>query len=911
MRLSNRTEKQIIVLLTLLAFLLRAFRLGFQSYWIDEAWSVYFANLPIGELMHLLKTVELTPPVYHPSTVYWVRLVGDSEYGLRFYSLVFGVMAIPLTYRLGKDLGDCRLGLLAALLLAADPYQVWHSQDARMYSILTAASVMSMWGFVNLWRRGGWRWWLIYVVGTEWAIMTHFHGGALIGVQGLFLLFSWRHRLRQIRQLVTWVSGLAAVVLILVPWLLYQRNLLQSLLQGYWLEQPTLWGSLVRSAVAFSVGELVPDAQAIPLTIVFVIVYALGLLYAARRSWGAWHGSEVLGLLVAYTIAPVVATWLYGQFRTAIYYERYLIHIQVGYLLTIAAGVLAIADGLRRYVGRGAPIVAGAFTIGLVGIHGWVLGHHYFDLVYAKPDWRAVARTVEEFEQPGDAIIITGDSGDKAFNYYYQGDLPVYLDFNFPAPPESQAVQIVADIASSHNRIWYTPYGVGIDHVLESWLAENAYPAWQSWLGRKRLALYAGSSVITDRLEGLDANLTSAQGQSLILESVAMPAGAIVSGDVLPLNLSWLAVDRLQEDYKLSLRLSNEQGDIFAQSDWPPLAAIGSTTAWKPQRVIKDRRGLWLPPDIPPGDYVLNLVVYDPGSGQPLGPPIAIPDLKVGPAETIVPPDVLSIPNRVQINLGDLNLVGYALPESIKPGEEMWLWLYWQATSAGLPPSGSTIRLSLTSEGEAISSDLTLLDSVGPLESWQPGQVRRAIYHVPTSPRLQGNRAYADVALISGEGQLQAKTRLAPIKLQARSRQFKAPSIAHRTEISFGASPQLELIGYDLPLTNLAPGGTLSLTLYWQAKAEMESNYTVFVQLLNSNQQVVAQQDLQPQSGAAPTTTWLPGEILTDPYTLSLPSDLSTGEYRIITGMYDSLTGQRMPVSTGEDFVELGTVTIP
>jgi hypothetical protein len=120
-----------------------------------------------------------------------------------------------------------------------------------------------------------------------------------------------------------------------------------------------------------------------------------------------------------------------------------------------------------------------------------------------------------------------------------------------------------------------------------------------------------------------------------------------------------------------------------------------------------------------------------------------------------------------------------------------------------------------------------------------------------------------------------------------------------------------ELIGYDLPLTNLAPGGTLSLTLYWQAKAEMENNYTVFVQLLNSNQQVVAQQDFQPQSGGASTTTWLPGEILTDPYTLYLPSDLSPGEYRVITGVYDPLTGQRMPASTGEDFAELGTVTIP
>src|SRR5215813_5378116 len=104
-----------MLVLTLLAFLLRAYRLAYQSYWIDEAWTVYFANLSMTELWHLLQTTEIMPPLYHPSTIYWIKLFGDGEYGLRFYSLIFGVMAVPFTYRLGKALGDDRLGLVAAL----------------------------------------------------------------------------------------------------------------------------------------------------------------------------------------------------------------------------------------------------------------------------------------------------------------------------------------------------------------------------------------------------------------------------------------------------------------------------------------------------------------------------------------------------------------------------------------------------------------------------------------------------------------------------------------------------------------------------------------------------------------------------------------------------------------------------
>lgn len=900
----------IILGLTLLAFLLRAYRLGAQSYWTDEAWSVYYANLSMSELLHLLQTIELMPPFYHPSTIYWVKLVGDGEYALRFYSLVFGVMAVPFTYRLGKDLGDVRLGLSAALLMAVAPYQIWHSQEARMYSILTAASAMSMWGFINLWQRGGWRWWLVYLVGTEWAIMTHFHAGVLIGVQGLFLLLTWRRRWRR-RKFLAWGAALTVIILSLVPWVIFERNLLQDWLQVYWIEQPTLWDTYVRSAIAYSVGELVPRPQAIPLTLVFVTVYMLGLLYAARRRWGAWRGSEVLLLLLVFIVAPNVATWLYGEFRTAVYFERYLIPVQIGYLLTVAAGVLAIADGLRQHLARGAPILAGLTTLVLVGIDGWALSHHYFDPVYAKPDWRAIAHTIQTFELPGDAIIITGDGGEKAFNYYYEGESPVYLDFNTPVPPENQARQIIAGIAAGHRRIWYSPYGVDIDPLLESWLLSNTYPAWQSWLGRKRLALYSSSVVVAGRHEKLDASFTNSQRQSLTLNSMAMPTEVIAAGDLLPLTLTWQAQTDLEEDYKLSLRLMNEQGDIFVQSDWPPLAAAGNTSSWKPHELITDLRSLWLPPDIPPGNYLLQLVVYNPASGQALGQPIIIPRLKVGPAETIISPRALPIPNPIQRPLGNLNLVGYSLPESVRPGEEIRLWLYWQAPDSNkLPAPEGAIRLALIGEGEPVSADFPLLDSVGPFDSWQPGQVRRAVYHLPTSHRLSGSRAEIGVTLLSGARQRQATTTLGSIELKSRLRQFKPPPIAHRTNISFANPTLLRLIGYDLPSTELAGADALSVTLYWQAEAEMETNYTVFVQLLNSDWWVVAQQDLQPQAGAAPTTTWLPGEILADVYTLSLPDNLPPGNYQLIAGMYDSTTGGRMPVSTGGDFVDLGRVTI-
>lgn len=914
MKRGESIQNIIILGLTLLAFFLRAYRLEAQSYWIDEAWSVYFANLSTAELWHLLTTVEPLPPFYHPSTIYWVRLMGDSEYAMRFFSLLFGVLAVPLTYRLGKDLGDARLGLVAALLMAVAPYQIWHSQEARMYSALTAASAMSMWGFVNVWRRGGRRWWLVYVAGTVWAIMTHYHGAVLIGVQGLFLLLTWR---RHWRIYLKWGAALLLILLLQLPWLVFGGSLLQSYLN--WIPQPTLIESYIRSATAYSLNELVPQTQAIPLVLLFGAVYLVGLVYTATRTWGQWRGTEMLALLISFTLAPNLAAWLYGEFRTTVYFERYLIMVQIGFLLTVAAGILGVADQFwtrwtrRRIPGWTSRLAAIVLLLVLVGINGWVLRQHYFNPLYAKPDWRAVAQKIEAFEQPGDAILLTGDGGKLAFDYYYKGDLPVLDPYNISPHLQNQrrpegeaALHILDDITANHRRLWYTPYGMHLDPLLADRLAQTTYPTWHSWLGRKQLALYHTQLPAT-RTEAVNFTF----GDTLTLTDVTLPAEAVAAGDSLPLRLTWQTGASLSEDVQISLRLINRYGDIFAQSDWPPLAAGGGSSTWPANQPITDQRSLWLPADTPPGDYLLQFILYNPASGPPLGEALTIPNISVKAAGITPPLEALTIPNLIQNSKPEtqnLKLIGYAHPAEIQPGQEMWLWLYWQAKSP-LPPD-ITLSITLESEGEVVTTSYPLAQSTGSLDTWQPDQVRRAIYHINTSPRLSGETATLKIKVELSQ-RVQTEATIGKINLLTRARQFEPPTAAHAINTALNTPPTLTLLGYDFtpePETLNPEPETLNLTLYWQAVAEMEHDYTVFIQLLNRDNQVVAQVDRQPLNGAAPTTTWLPGEYLTDAYTL--PLDLPAGEYRLIAGVYNAATGQRLPVASGGDFVELQHITV-
>ena len=90
----------------------------------------------------------------------------------------------------------------------------------------------------------------------------------------------------------------------------------------------------------------------------------------------------------------------------------------------------------------------------------------------------------------------------------------------------------------------------------------------------------------------------------------------------------------------------------------------------------------------------------------------------------------------------------------------------------------------------------------------------------------------------------------------------------------------------------------------------MPESYKVFVHLLDANGVPRAQADVIPQNGARPTWSWLPGEIIADEIVLKIPADLPAGQYRLTTGLYNELSGERLTLPDGKDSIELTTVEV-
>ncbi|HBY95035.1 MAG TPA: hypothetical protein DEP84_13930, partial [Chloroflexi bacterium] len=160
---------------------------------------------------------------------------------------------------------------------------------------------------------------------------------------------------------------------------------------------------------------------------------------------------------------------------------------------------------------------------------------------------------------------------------------------------------------------------------------------------------------------------------------------------------------------------------------------------------------------------------------------------------------------------------------------------------------------------------------------------------------------------------------LADLNLAASTRRFDVPPVS--TSVNAILGDQVRLIGADLvPSAGLRPPGSplpLTVTLTWQALTTPQTNYTVFVHLLDPNGRIVAQSDTPPAGGYA-TSRWLPGEVVVDSHALAVPEgNPSRGRFRLLVGMYDPISGRRLPAvaATGvpipENAVPLGEVAFP
>ena len=452
-----RLERVALVGILVAAVALRLYAIASESIWSDEAFSLMLARMDLPTLVEWT-SLDIHPPLYYVLLHYWTAL-GETETAIRALSALAGVLTVLILYKLGRVLFNGLVGLYAALLLAANPYHIWYSQEARMYAWVTLFVSLSVLLALKVWRRPCLATWAGYVLSTTAALYTHYYAVFGILIENLFFVYLLARGRLGAPILWRWIGSQALVFILFLPW--FPTFLLPATVGGGgWIAlgagKPGV-EALAHTAILYLVGTgraLYPVVARRVGYALFVAAFVLGVWprFAARKSAPmdetldppTYTQSEAAGFCLAYLALPPGIAWAASQVFKPMYSVRYMLPFLMPFTILVARGTRRVPNSLLRAV----ALLALLTMLGM----GVYIQANTLD----KPDWRGLATSLTARSLEGDLVMFMPGWHARAFDYYARGALPLHDELPVPANEYGDlAVTMTEKAIAGHPRIWY------------------------------------------------------------------------------------------------------------------------------------------------------------------------------------------------------------------------------------------------------------------------------------------------------------------------------------------------------------------------------------------------------------------------------------------------------------------------
>lgn len=390
----DRHVSFILALIILLALLLRVYALGAESMWLDEILSVNTAKRSIISIIEKESSGQAVhPPFYYIILHFWMKLFGDSDFSVRFPSVIFGVASIYVIFRVGKLIYNEKVGVISAFLLSISLFHIRYSQEARFYTLLTFLILLSNFYFIKLLKENNIKNAGIYIILTTAMAYTHVFGLFYIIFQNIYYFLVHRKNMK------FWIAIQGSVLLLFAPWIpVLVKQTTQVGLDSWWIPRPTYL--TIFNTFKFFAGSEIN-------LYVFLILGIAGIIFTYKQEL-----NDRIFLLL-WLFIPIVTSLSISLYRP-IYAERYVIGSLPAIMLLISKGIFNLRKSL--------VILTSILLLIAITIYAIYPLEEYYT-VPDKHQWREVASYIENNKGTNDYVL--GYRMISPYTYYNKNDTNV------------------------------------------------------------------------------------------------------------------------------------------------------------------------------------------------------------------------------------------------------------------------------------------------------------------------------------------------------------------------------------------------------------------------------------------------------------------------------------------------------
>lgn len=234
-KLKVRTEIILLIIMVVAVFL-RFFNLAGQSLWLDELHTMNEAdpNLSAKELFNYLATVDQHPPLFFFAEKFAFIVFGYDEFGARILPAVAGILSVWVSYFLGKEVANKKVGLFSAAITCVNIYNITYSQEARGYIFLWLFGALSYLFFIRLYKNVRLKDALGYILFTALMLYSHYFSLMTVCAQIVLGIVLWIIDKEKRKEffLMFLVSGIVLLALY-IPWLPFLRKM--GAIHSFWI----------------------------------------------------------------------------------------------------------------------------------------------------------------------------------------------------------------------------------------------------------------------------------------------------------------------------------------------------------------------------------------------------------------------------------------------------------------------------------------------------------------------------------------------------------------------------------------------------------------------------------------------------------------------------------------------------